>query len=51
MPYFFQNLEKIAQKLSSAAFVIGALRVKFFLCLYIDNHFIPENIRIRNMGA
>ena len=31
MPYFFRKLGKILQKLSSAAVVIGALRVKDFI--------------------
>ena len=33
MPYFFRKLGKVSQNLSSAAVVIGALRVKFGRCV------------------
>ena len=42
--YLFQKLGKMSQNLSAAAVVIGALRVKYQVCInvHINSLFLPD---------
>ena len=45
MPYFFENKEKMSQNLSSAAVVIGALRVKnFYTIKYLEMKQVSDTV-------
>ena len=43
---FFRKLGKMSQNLSSAAFVIGALRVKCFTVPYFNDTTVPMQIQV-----
>ena len=46
MPYFFRKLGKMSQNVSSAAVVIGALRVKAWNEFESENFTLKELLRI-----